>query len=527
MSSRPVDAVNEASRFSLRSVFSSAPAEKPSSPTPSGAPPEAAPFNLRLPAAAIEPAAAPAAPLNAAQLKFTLPTLSMKPQSAPVAARGDANKMLKAGYIAGGAGNSPEVMRLNTIVEDLQAKLKKVTDKLASAESSIARGNAALTSERATSHARIVALKGEVTAAQQREQSARVEMAAIPRASEFDEERFKLQAEGALQLQNKLDSETARLADMEQDLSKLTERYKALQEEHGKLETAHAIATDALELAQKSVSEELQLELQKHKDHASAATDALAEAERSTELAVETVVQKSMQDQKEMISAHNKAMEELQTKLDVALVDLETTQAASATDAEESTLIIEDLQSKLTAARAKRTEGAVLPPELQKERMTFETLRKEAETAVLALTGDSREADVTRAAKLRHDALRAYAAMKTGATPEPMVTGCNVQCRGNRSVRLHLAHHVKSIPYGTAMCAMEDCDIDLHNTSCCDYGTEFAREPTDVAEVSQQVRTSKLVEALSNDLKLQMANRTAMWATGKPLAVQIVEASSA
>ena len=533
MSSRPVEAVQEASKFSLRSVFASAPAEKPSSPThpvPSAAAVEGPMFPLHLPATAA-PTLQPVAPATAAGLKFTLPTMAAR--AAPVAARPDANRMLKAGYIAGGGGNSPEVMRLNTIVEDLERKIKKAAEKLVSAETSIARGNQALQSERAQAQARILALKAEVAAAQQREQLVRTEMASIPRASEFDEQKFKIQAEGALEVQAKLDSETAKLAALETELADLKAAHALLREEHGKLETAHAIATDALELAQKSASQTAIEEIQRHKDEAQTAVAALEEAQRNTEEAVKVVVSKAMSDKDAMATAHAEALQNLRAELDGALKDLEKTQTDSKVDAEEATQVIEALQSKLNAVREQsRTEAAVSPPaptptpvmpaDVQADHDKYVSMKAKAEAAETALTADSPATEIAKVAKLKHDALRAFARLKLGRDPQPFVCGQTSTCRGDRSVRRHLGMHVKPLEYGVSACALEDCDIDLHATGCCEY-TEFKRATTDVSEVSQQVRTQKLVEALSSDLKIQLANRTAMWATGKALAVKIVK----
>lgn len=488
-------------------------------------------FSLNLPATVV-PALPmqPVAPPIATGLKFTLPAMSAR--AAPVASRPDANRMLRAGYIAGGGGNSPEVMRLNTIVEDLERKMKKAADKLVSAETSIARGNQALQSERAQAQARILALKSEVAAAQQREQMARTEMASIPRASEFDEQKFKIQAEGALEVQAKLDSETAKLSAVETELAALTEAHATLREEHGKLETAHAIATDALELAQKSASQSSIEEIQRHKDEAQTAAAALEEAQRTTEEAVQVVVSKAMTDKEAMTTAHAEALQSLQIKLDGALKDLEKTQTDSKVDAEEATQVIETLQTKLNAAREQsRTEAAVavapspttavMPADVQADHDKYLSMKAKAEAAETALTAASPAVEIAKAAKLKHDALRAFARLKLGRDPQPFVCGQAGTCRGDRSVRRHLGMHVKPLAYGVSGCAMEDCNIDLHATGCCEY-TEFKRATTDVSEVSQQVRTQKLVEALSSDLKIQLANRTAMWATGKALAVKIV-----
>jgi hypothetical protein len=162
-----------------------------------------------------------------------------------------------------------------------------------------------------------------------------------------------------------------------------------------------------------------------------------------------------------------------------------------------------------------------MPADVQADHDTYLALKGKAEAAETALTAASPAAEIAKVAKLKHDALRAFARLKLGRDPQPFVCGQAGTCRGDRSVRRHLGMHVKPLQYGISMCAMEDCNVDLHATGCCEY-TEFKRATTDVSEVSQQVRTQKLVEALSSDLKIQLANRTALWQTGKALAVKIV-----
>ena len=62
-------------------------------------------------------------------------------------------------------------------------------------------GNRSLKKERQLTHARIIALQSEVKKASEREASVRLELAAIPKASELDAEKFRIQSEGAVQLE--------------------------------------------------------------------------------------------------------------------------------------------------------------------------------------------------------------------------------------------------------------------------------------------------------------------------------------
>ena len=186
MSLRPRAAVEEASHFTLRSVFNTAPTE-PDLPTSSPFSPEAtsySPTNAPFaPAAHKPPPEMPMLAMNvgtpaptsvpASGLKFNLPLLKPNSNSAPptTAVQSGETRSLQPGYITGGFGNdSNEVLRLNALVEDLSTKQQQLTEKLALAEQSIVRGNTALSSERAASAARITALMAE---GQDRRSSAR------------------------------------------------------------------------------------------------------------------------------------------------------------------------------------------------------------------------------------------------------------------------------------------------------------------------------------------------------------------
>ena len=312
MSVRPQQVADEASRFSLRSVFSGltparhagdaagvfAESDLPPSPTaavpaspPLAAVPGLAPattpssgglrFDLPLGTAATAPPAAPqAAPmpllgLSAAggggkKFSFQLPQLQGSATgsatgdsdfasaarfaaAAAGGAPGEGQKMLRAGYLSGGcavgASAGPEVMRLNAVVDDLQTKLRKNAERLATTEQSVARGNAALQSERATSHARIVALAGEVKQAQLREAQVRAEMAALPKVSDYDKQKFEMQARGAVELEAKYDDEVARASALEEVLHGLRATHEAQTAEHQALQTRLADATEQLEAA--------------------------------------------------------------------------------------------------------------------------------------------------------------------------------------------------------------------------------------------------------------------------------------
>lgn len=182
----------------------------------------------------------PTGPTGAATgLKFTLPTMRpADPGALHVSSRLGGEKKLQAGYVTGGfaRSNDPEIMRLNGTIDELTAKLKKSAERISTAEQSVARGNAALQSERATAHARIVALAGEVKHAQLREANVRAELAAVPKPEDFDAAKFEMQAKGAVELQAKYDEEVSRAAALQSVLDGINLKHEALLSEHAGLQ---------------------------------------------------------------------------------------------------------------------------------------------------------------------------------------------------------------------------------------------------------------------------------------------------
>jgi len=253
MSVRPKEVANEASRFSLRSFFSSEdqvasatqPQTAPQPPSPTALQPQQPQqlrFDLAGAAGSIGPPLLPLAtgPTGAGVgLKFTLPTMRPAETGAlHVSSRLGGEKKLQAGYVTGGfaRSNDPEIMRLNGTIDELTAKLKKSAERISTAEQSVARGNAALQSERATAHARIVALAGEVKNAQQREANVRAELASVPKLENFDQAKFEMQARGAVELQAKYDEEVSRAAALQSVLDGINEKHEALLSEHAGLQ---------------------------------------------------------------------------------------------------------------------------------------------------------------------------------------------------------------------------------------------------------------------------------------------------
>lgn len=570
MSVRPRQVAEEAHKFSLRHVFGTleqaVDEEPPPPPAPIAAPvsPTTAPvglhFDLNLPTKTAAPAPLLALPTNG--LKFTLPQMRA-PQSEngglPVksTAADAGGKMLRAGYIVGGAqGSQTEVLRLNGIVDDLQHKLKKCADRLATTEQSVARGNAALQSERATSHARMVALAGQVKQVQERETAVRAEMAAMPKVSDFDQQKFEMQAQGALQLEQKYEEEVARVAALEETLASLRVEHETVRMEHASLQAELEVTKAAVQLAETNAAS-IKRE----------ALEMVAEAEAKTDALI-TQQAKTAEEMATAAKAGTAQMEAVMMQLNEANSKLELTKATMETEIAkgvEADTVIKDLDAKLVGLRNEVAEGKATNLKLMatatdatqrcgEALLEAQRVREEATTAApvapvapvatddLAAPDDpiattamqdtivkafEKYCDLKKVAESsvgtpdaahHHNlALRAYDALSSGTSDVPMVFSCCIDAP-------HMdeeAEHITTTA-ATARAALRDsvpmtrlsgthrdldCPIDLTTTGA-STGT-----PTDTTPLALKMRTDEYVKAVSKDLRRGLTHASREWIT--------------
>lgn len=574
MSIRPRQVAEEAQAFSLRSVFRTLEAhpvpENGPAPTSATAAPDAITpvsptalptatganglhFDLSMPSMAVAVAAPPllALPTSNQGLKFTLPQMRM-PQSEnggfPVKSTSTeaGGKMLRAGYIVGGSqGSQNDVMRLNGIVDDLQSKLKKSTDRLSTTEQSVARGNAALQSERATSHARMVALAGQVRDAQTREASVRSEMASMPKVSDYDKDRFSMQAQGALQLEQRYEEEVARVASLEAVLATLRGERETVATEHAALHTqieeakAELEATKAaVELAETATTS-VKREALTMVSEAEAKTDALLAEQAKAAEEVATAAQTGLDD-----------MDALKAALEEATAELERSNAAVETEVAKSVeadTLIKGLDLKLISLRNEVREKEEQNLQLA-ETATATAARAgeafaEAQQARAALesslptpTDSNASVDASIVGAFEHYyavkqiaersvgkidaahhhavALQAYEALAHGVLETPQVFSCCTtgECCDEATDIDAAKVFATSMSARTALCTALsvprlcgtsrdlDCPMDLDAT-----GT------TDTAPLALKMRTEAYVNAVSQDLRRGLIHASRNW----------------
>ena len=561
MSVRPRQVAEEAHKFSLRHVFGTleqaVDEEEPPSPPPVAAPvsPTTAPaaglhFDLNLPSNKSMAAPAPLLALPTNGLKFTLPQMKA-PQSEngglPVKSTGgDAGgKMLRSGYIVGGAqGSQTEVLRLNGIVEDLQHKLKKCSDRLATTEQSVARGNAALQSERATSHARMVALAGQVKEAQTREAAVRAEMASMPKVSDYDQQRFEMQAQGALQLEQKYEEEVARVAALEEVLAGLRLEKETITAEHASLQAELDATKAAVELAETNTAS-IKREALEMVAEAESKTDALIAEQAKTAEEVATATKEGTAKMEAVMVQLDEANAELKLSkqsleaeirksadadliikgMDLKLHDLrndlskkeeqnmQLAETATAAAQRAGEAILEAQQAKAALSSAPAAPGA--PDPVATEAVDDAIVHAFEQYYNLKKTAERAEG-TPDAAHHRALALRAYSALTSGTSDTPMVLSCCTNdpdmCEEEEHIMTASAAARASLCASVPIARLSgthrdlDCQVDFATT-------EATGTPTDTTPLALKIRTEAYVKAVSKDLRRGLTYASREWIT--------------
>ena len=173
-------------------------------------------------------------------LRFNLPSiggcgnaaLAASPPASSGGGGGDGAataKALRAGFLTGGAASgadaSAEVLRLNAIVDELTTKLTRSQERCQNIEHSIHKGNVSVTAERQQHEQRLAALQAELQGAQEREIALGAQLAQLPKRQEHELERFRIQAQGAVELQSKYDEAAKKLEALEAEAAFLRQGH--------------------------------------------------------------------------------------------------------------------------------------------------------------------------------------------------------------------------------------------------------------------------------------------------------------
>jgi hypothetical protein len=202
-------------------------------------------------------------------LSFTLSAPRQKTNTGlwAVPQGGDSQRRIPAGYVHGGIDNSGEVMRLTALLEDTRIKLDRAHTKLTASETSVCRANNALVSERATANARMAQMATENRALKELEVRLKTELKNTPSATQalHNAERFRIQAEGAVQMEQHNESLRRSLEAHEAELVTAKETMHSQRIEHEALKSSYDQVSASLGEAiakHTAVVEALQAQLQ-------------------------------------------------------------------------------------------------------------------------------------------------------------------------------------------------------------------------------------------------------------------------
>jgi len=582
--SAPQEVADEASRFTLRSIFTQqqqqhgAPAaaalhaaaheQQPPPPQPPQPQPQQC-RQLRFDLATSSqqqqpgPEAALTAAAAAAGFKFTLPVM----RSAGAARSGGlggqplgGEKKLQPGYVAGGFAdaNHPEIMRLNSIVHELHSKLRKSSERVATAEQSVARGNAALQSERSTAHARIVALASEVKNAQHREANVRAELVAVP---SVDRAKFEMQARGAVELQASYEDELRRAEGLQEAVDGLTAKHDAVVAEHAALQTRLDAATaelSSLRDEQQVAAPEMAMtvddlarmatpvDVNGRRSQFMVSTETHLEAMRDLERALndarcEILVQDANTEaERRKVAAADALIKSLDHKLASAR---EATRAAQERHAalEEFTLSVDiDRVGGNAAATAAADAGGggapplghVVPERWVEEFQQYFALKQKAEHAAAAIEcAGATTRMIEDAMDLHACARRKFWCMQNNESEpsRPLIGHCvRVEAAAAadattarpaehidvRAIRNHLctSMNTNAFQMGVATALSEDdCAVDLLAVPLATTGHVDMSHLDEVKAVGLQLRTTAYITAVSGDIKAKLVSQSNSW----------------
>ena len=347
------------------------------------------------------------------------------------------------------------------------------------------------------SSARITALSAEVKSAQQRELAVRAELASVPRMEALDMEKFKMQAEGAIELQARHEELTEKAAVLEGVVHDMKVEREALVEQHAALATQLDEAKAALEAAEARIEDAAATEaaaeapipdteapMPETEAPTAAAVEApMPETEAATaavealtaRLAEQDCALRESASELERLRADCCEADQLNKSLDLKLHEVraerEQAVAAAMREAEEARAALEELE--LQAAED-------VPAEFQDQFDAYHACKTRAEqlqARVQEAGIDAAAADVAEMAKARMEARRMHRAVVTGAAPTTLVTLVRLDELDGQAERAAAAAGVAArigIETGLSACggdgiygvsapAQMDCDVDF----CC------------------------------------------------------------
>ena len=413
-----------------------------------------------------------------------------------------------------------EVLRMAGMLDDSRSKVAKLQNKLSATETSVARANQSLTSERAAFNARLAALSNELRAARDIEQKLRVEIANSPSKIEAERqaETFRLQAQGAVELEREFTMAKQRVALLEKQveasnasLLDTQKNLEALQSEHHNICTlygqAQALAA-SIPTPLPSPCPTLNDETLKDETLNDGVT------EEAMQTAIERAVEEArMLDQEE----HEKTLRGHDTAMQMAKADVEVQMGR-----------VKELQQELQEAREMTSMAVSQKAETEKQlrQMNMQIEALNHELPVPTKTQMARYSELRAASerlgnsggpKAYHARRRAQEAFRAIATGEPVVPPSVTRAppkqwsTGSALLATFMASCQKTGVPCSATAASPDIDLHSYPTGAIVFSMPRSNENTPPL-ATQADRVNAAIAAISGDLKGLFIHRQKVYA---------------
>ena len=374
----------------------------------------------------------------------------------------------------------------------------------------------------------------------------RTELATMPRAAQLDLDKFKMQAEGAVQLQ-------ARYDELSEQACGMTTTIETLQKEKKELETQQALANDltdravALEELVQSMKEEKEALVEQHA--------ALAVQLENAKLSMEQAAQQADKEREESTGAEvDVQVSELTAKLaarDEKIAAAMEEMKHIYIECCEANKLNETLDEKLSSLRKERDEGLAhaeaqtqaaldrvadleaklteVPNDVQELFSRYNDAKARADQMtdeVQKAGATASTAQLSEMARARMEARTLHRATMTNSKPKEIVSfvveddGHNTTSASaaeataaslNARLALETKLNTQKPLYGTSGPATMDCNINFCTMTSHDMANTAAKTPTDAMmlihdneETAKQMRIDAMVQAVSEDLKHEL-----------------------
>lgn len=455
------------------------------------------------------------------------------------------SRTLPSGYLSGGnlrMEAQAEVMRLSATIDTLNSQLSSQSERLQRTEASLVRANRSMTSERATSNARMLRMQTEVKELRAREGTIREATLAKARleTQSASTSSFEEVAKRAEERDNEMTTMSSRVAELSNErdaLSKDVVQLKAQLDES--ITKAAAAAAASQEAAESSM-----LSAKEHDTNMSCIADSLGAKTKENAALIETLAQKEAE-----YDAIKLERDTLSQQKNAAM---EATGAAPETDT--SRILIDTLREK---ERALDSKVELLRGENDRMRVEMERVTTEAAAALL----QAQQAQEAQQAKQTHLAFGCYHSTESermddeempewkmdesdgdddddmsltnarkvqtvlfDRVPAPVRARCSSSDQTVHPVELRISSKMKTMKHGVRMGLATVNPMIQYRITRASFDTGFASSSTtDASAPAPAPHVAALIGAVSKDISTACIKRRREYLTAAGMSEEEIE----